>query len=74
MQANNFIDDPVSGKGPKVVIYTVGFHGREGEETLQSIAKTYGGTYRFVPGPVGEKKPMKRKAFGRRSGPSEASE
>lgn len=59
LQANNFIEDPVTGKAPKVVIHTVGFHGKEGEETLQSIAKTYGGTYRFVPGPLGEKKNMK---------------
>ena len=61
LQANNFIEDPVTGKAPKVVIHTVGFHGREGEETLQGIAKSYGGTYRFVPGPVGDKKPLKDK-------------
>ena len=59
VQANNFMEDPVTGKAPKVVIHTAGFHGKEGEETLQSIAKTYGGTYRFVPGPLGVKKNMK---------------
>ena len=55
LQLNNRLDNPIFGKGPKVVVHTVGFHGRDGEETLQTIAKSYGGTYRFVPGPMGEK-------------------
>jgi len=33
---------------PKVVIHTVGFYQRDGEATLKSIARSNGGTYRFV--------------------------
>ena len=36
---------------PKVIIHTVGLHQRDGEATLKSIARAYGGTYRFVPPP-----------------------
>jgi hypothetical protein len=48
LKANNIIDDPVDGKKPKVVIHTICFWQNDGEETLQAIAKAYGGTYRFV--------------------------
>lgn len=34
---------------PKVKIHTVGFHQRDGETTLKSIARNYGGQYRFIP-------------------------
>jgi hypothetical protein len=49
LKANNIVDDPVDGKKPKVVIHTICFWQNDGEETLQAIAKAYGGTYRFVP-------------------------
>jgi hypothetical protein len=51
LKANNIIDDPIVGYGPKVVIHTIGFYSRDGEATLQEIAKRYKGTYRFVPAP-----------------------
>ncbi len=51
LAANNMIDEPLEGRRPKVVIHTIGFYSREGEPTLQAIAKAYGGTYRFVPKP-----------------------
>lgn len=49
LKEHNIIDDPVAGYGPKVVIHTLGFYSRDGEETLAEIAKRYRGTYRFVP-------------------------
>lgn len=49
----NKLSDPIDGPRPKVVVHTVGFYQRDGEETLQRIAKEYGGTYRFVPAPPG---------------------
>ena len=52
---HNQLDDPIDGQRPKVVIHTVGFHSRAGEETLEGLAKAYGGTYRFVPAPPGFK-------------------
>lgn len=51
LKDNNIIDDPVEGRRPKVVVHTVGFYSRDGEENLLSISKAYGGTYRFVPRP-----------------------
>lgn len=45
----NIVDDPLTGKRPRVVIHTIGFHSKRGEATLAAIAKAYGGTYRFVP-------------------------
>lgn len=49
LKLNNYIDDPVDGKRPKVVIHTLCFWQNDGEDTLKTIAKDYGGTYRFVP-------------------------
>ncbi len=55
LTTQNFIDDalapPEKARKTKVIIHTVGFYSREGEETLQFIAKNNGGTYRFVPRP-----------------------
>jgi hypothetical protein len=48
LRANNILDDPAEGYRPKVVIHTIGFYSKEGEVTLQAIAKAYQGTYRFV--------------------------
>jgi hypothetical protein len=49
LKNNNIIDEPIEGRRPKVVIHTICFWQKDGEETLQAIAKAYGGTYRFVP-------------------------
>jgi von Willebrand factor type A domain len=56
LKSNNFIDEPLEGRRPKVVIHTICFWQKDGEETLQAIAKAYGGTYRFVPPERGMKK------------------
>jgi hypothetical protein len=56
LKNNNIIDDPIEGRRPKVVIHTICFWQKDGEETLQAIAKDYGGTYRFVPPDRGMKK------------------
>ena len=56
LKSNNIIDDPIEGRRPKVVIHTICFWQKDGEETLQAIAKDYGGTYRFVPPDRGIKK------------------
>ncbi len=52
----NVIDDPVDGMRPRVVIHTIGFHSKSGETALQSIAKTYGGIYRFVGAPLARRR------------------
>lgn len=49
LKANNLSNDPVDGYRPKVVIHTICFWQKDGEDTLKAIAKDYGGTYRFVP-------------------------
>ena len=49
LKEQNLIDDPIEGQRPKVVVHTICFWKKDGEETLQAIAKAYGGTYRFVP-------------------------
>jgi hypothetical protein len=59
LKNNNVTDDPVEGYRPKVVIHTICFWQKDGEETLQAIAKDYRGTYRFVPRPEGKKKKAK---------------
>lgn len=51
LAGNNWIDDPVAGDRPKVVINTIGFYRRDGELLLKQLAQKYGGTYRFVPPP-----------------------
>jgi hypothetical protein len=56
LKNNNIIDDPIDGRRPKVVIHTICFWQKDGEETLQAIARDYGGTYRFVPPERGMKK------------------
>ena len=56
LRNNNIIDDPIEGRRPKVVIHTICFGQKDGEETLRAIAKDYGGTYRFVPAGPGRKK------------------
>ena len=48
LKLNNYVDDPVDGKKPKVVIHTICFWQNDGEDTLKAIAKDFGGTYRFV--------------------------
>lgn len=55
LKNNNVVNDPVDGYRPKVVIHTICFWQKDGEDTLQAIAKDYGGTYRFVP-PAGKNK------------------
>ena len=55
LKDHNIIDEPVYGKRAKVVIHTVGFYSKDGEENLKIIAKAYGGTYRFVPKPEKKK-------------------
>jgi hypothetical protein len=50
LKRDNFVRD-TEGRRPKVVVHTVGFHNRDGEPTLKNIARSYGGTYRFVPPP-----------------------
>jgi hypothetical protein len=49
---SNVIDDPVDGRRPRVVVHTIAFYSRDGEPTMQAIAKAYKGTYRFVPRPA----------------------
>jgi hypothetical protein len=38
---------------PRIIVHCVGFYSRMGEVTLQRIASTHGGTYRFVEPPAG---------------------
>lgn len=57
----NVIDDPVTGRIPRVAIHTIAFWQNDGEEQMKSIAKDYGGTYRFVPPPKGAKVKKKNK-------------
>ncbi len=47
----NFLVDSVAGRRPKTIVHCVGFYSRQGEITLQRIAKANGGTYRFVEPP-----------------------
>jgi hypothetical protein len=54
LKANNILNDAIDGTRPKVVVHTVCFWDRAGEEPLQRIAKDYNGTYRYVP-PAGRK-------------------
>ena len=61
LKNNNVTDDPVEGYRPKVVIHTICFWQKDGEETLKAIAKDYGGTYRFVPRPEAKKKDEQKK-------------
>ena len=56
LKANNMLDDAIDGRRPKVIIHTICFWDRAGEEPLQRIAKDYGGTYRYVPPDRGKKK------------------
>ncbi|MDX1946479.1 MAG: hypothetical protein SFU86_13850 [Pirellulaceae bacterium] len=49
LKANNIIEDAIDGRRPKCVVNTICFWQRDGQETMQAIAKAYGGTYRFVP-------------------------
>jgi hypothetical protein len=48
LKDENIMDDPVAGPRPKVIVHCIAFFSRAGEVTLQRIADTYGGTYRFV--------------------------
>jgi hypothetical protein len=50
LKRENYVRDS-KGRRPKVVIHTVGFHQRDGEATLKNIARSYGGSYRFIPPP-----------------------
>ena len=59
----NIIDDPVTGRIPRVVINTIAFWQNDGEEQMRSIAKDYGGTYRFVPRPKDAKLKNRVKMF-----------
>lgn len=47
----NIVDDAAYGKSPRVVVHTIGFYSKDGEVTLEAIAKAYKGTYRFVAPP-----------------------
>ncbi len=47
----NILDDAAYGKKPRVVVHTIGFYSKDGEVTLEAIAKAYNGTYRFVAPP-----------------------
>lgn len=49
---SNVIDDPIDGRRPRVVVHTIGFYSKDGEITLEAIAKAYQGSYRFVPRPM----------------------
>jgi hypothetical protein len=49
LKEQNLVNDPVEGYRPKVVVHTICFGQKDGEETLKAIAKEYGGTYRYVP-------------------------
>ena len=53
LQEKNLVSGPLADPRPKVIIHCIGFYSREGEVTLQRIADTYGGTYRFVEPPPG---------------------
>lgn len=48
LEANNVLNDPVEGRKPKVVINTISFWSRDGEQTMQQLAKSFHGTFRFV--------------------------
>lgn len=60
LMTQNRLNDPLaSSKKPKrykAIVHTIAFYSREGEETLEFIAKNNGGTYRFVPRPTKKKK------------------
>lgn len=60
LMTQNRLNDPLaSSKKPKrfkTIVHTIAFYSREGEETLEFIAKNNGGTYRFVPRPTKKKK------------------
>ncbi len=56
LERENLTDDPTKTPLPKTIVHCVGFHSRRGEVTLKRIAKTHGGTYRFIepPGAAGK--------------------
>lgn len=60
LMTQNRLNDPLSNskkpKRYKAIVHTIAFYSREGEETLEFIAKNNGGTYRFVPRPTKKKK------------------
>ncbi len=47
----NFVKDPGEPRRPRIIVNCIGFHSRDGEKALQSIAHDFGGNYRFVPPP-----------------------
>ena len=60
LRNNNFVENELEGRVPKMVIHTIGFYERDGEPALEAIARDYGGTYRFVP-PPDQKESRRRK-------------
>jgi hypothetical protein len=59
----NLVEDEIDGVKPVVTVHTIGFYTSD-DGTLETMAKTYGGTYRFVPRPADLKKGPKRRPRG----------
>ena len=59
----NLVEDDLDGTKPVVTIHTIGFY-TEDNGTLEQMAETYGGTYRFMPRPANA--PKQPKAGGPR--------
>lgn len=51
LQHSNVEKVPGNRPRPKIVMNCIGFHSRDGEQTLKKLAKNFGGSYRFVPPP-----------------------
>ena len=63
----NLLEDEVDGIKPFVPIHTIALYSNEGGATLERLANTHGGTYRFVPPPPGFR-PMRMGPGGPRPG------